>query len=331
MKVVAWGFSMPSLCEAFAREMARLPGRNDLLLQIDTDTRTIDFSSVRVTEFLRSDCRQLEGLLRALDKEPDVTVVFDMWRFVLSDAFEESIESVLQVARKASRCLLVAPQRVSHPRHLVPLAVRHRDRGGRSARGVGASEPFLERVASRVLALHEAVLNVESRHSVGLLCTPPPVEAFWSLLGPSSLQPVKSFGLSFAPRELRECKASFTSVSVLARELCRVLSQPAMEQGPQCAPWTDAPTAVEVAWPDGVRTFDCSWERFADLSARSDASVGGPLPSYVSEGSRASLLRTLFLYAAFEKRRSQGNETEGLALPLLFPFEVKSGSTASAL
>ncbi|MCA2961839.1 MAG: hypothetical protein IOD12_16435 [Silvanigrellales bacterium] len=319
MKVVAWGFSMPSLCEAFARELARLPGRNDLILQIDTETRTIDFSSVRVTEFLRTDCRQIESLLRALDVESDVTVVFDMWRFVLSDAFEESIDRAMQVARKASRCLFVSPHRVSH--HSVLMAPGE----GRRMRPSQPSDAFLRKVAARVLALHEGVLNIETRNSVGLLCTPPPAEGFWSLLGPSSLQPVKRLGVSFAPRELRQCPAAFTSVSVLAREMCRLVAQPSEAAGVPVAPWTEAPATVDVAWPENVRAFDCSWERFAELSARSDASVGGPLPAYVSEGTRSALLRAFHAYAAFEKRRSGDASQESPAMGLLFP-PVAEGS-----
>jgi hypothetical protein len=313
VKVVAWGFSMPSLCEAFAREIARLPGRNDLILQIDAETRTIDFSSVRVTEFLRTDFMQLENLARGIEKDQSASVVFDMWRFLFSDSFDVAMEAIVKIASTARRCVLVVPPRASHLESLV------RPRSGDSKRTVAGdvSDALLARVWERTLAIYERFLNVDS--DVTLLSTSPPVEAFWSLLGANTLKPAKSLGLSFAPRALRESPMAFTSMAAIARELSFLLAKPDAADGAKTLPWFDVPVSVEISWPEGVRAFDCSWPRYAAKVASQEQALSNALPHFATPATRGSVARALSAYGAFEKVRSLVSGGLAPNMTLLFP------------
>jgi hypothetical protein len=310
MKIVAWGFSSSAMSEAFAREVARLPGRNDLLLQIDPHSRTIDFSSVRVAEFLRTDHGQLESLLRGLEKEPDVAIIFDMWRFLLSERFDEALELVARAAARARRAVLVCPHRVSHVSAL-PL----RD----------AADTNLETFVARTLALHERFLARDG--DVTLLCTPPTVEAYWETLGTRVLVPARRVGISFAPRELRESPTAFSSVNVLAREMCRLvdaLSEERRSLEPS-QPRVDATVAMEVAWPEGARAFDCTWDRYVAAFKKNGEPGPGTtsaLPASVTPDNRASIARLLFAYGAWEKARTVVSSAPPASggLGLLFPL-----------
>ena len=308
MKIVAWGFSMPALSEALAREVARLPGRADLLLQIDPDTRTIDFSSVRIAEFLRTDFRQLEGLLRALEKESGVAVVFDLWRFLFSEGFDETLPLLRKAAALAERCVLLSPARITHESALFPFGIH--------ARGFTPDETQdVLKWTARIRRLHESVLNAQPNTT--LLVSAPPLEAFWGVLGTNTLAPLKTFGLKFAPRELRRGGAVFSSFPNIAREVAHIVGQPT---GKESTPWIAAADAVTVGLSeDAARGFDCGWKRYVGAAVRrTDASVLEP--AYSLHASRAALARFLFSLGLYGKC-AEVPETiaRAPALGLLFP------------
>jgi|GEM_PF-6227829 len=307
MKVVAWGFSMPGLASCFAREIARSPARSDVLLQIDPDTRTIDFSSVRIAEFLRTDFRQVEGLLRSLGKERSVAVVFDVWRFLLCDGFEDALPLLRKVAELSSRCILLAPRRVSHVDLLFPF--------GLAARGQTPAETeSLALWIARIRLLHESVLNAPS--SMTLLVSAPPVECFWGLLGANALLPATFAGVKFTPADLRDGPAQFTSFSQLAREAAALVSLPTNASD---APWVVASAGVPVGLSEGVRGFECSWQHYVNVFSKRADSGTSLAPAFSSPGARAVLARFLFALARHEKRVESPSPTRFPSLGILFP------------
>jgi hypothetical protein len=305
MKTVAWGFSLPALSEALARELAKLPGRVDLRLQIDPETRTIDFSSVRIAEFLRTDFTQLETLVRAMEKEHGVIVVFDMWRFVFGEAFESSLELIMKVAQKSARCLLLSPARFTHVDELVLRS---------DARVAKTRDPtewaLMEKWVTRVRVLHEAVLN--SPNHVSLVTSAPPVELFWSLLGVTSLQPARVLGFSAAPSDLRKESVTFSNFAGVAKECARLVSA----GNSDFLPWEHVPGAVDLSWPEKSRALECGWDRYVEfLSSRSKA----PVPCFARSEGRATLARFLHLMAVRERRGDVAVESGVNHLGLLFP------------
>lgn len=315
MKIVAWGFSVPGLSEVFAREVARVPGRTDLLLQIDPDVRTIDFSSVRIAEFLRMEHTQIEILLRVLEKDHNVTVVFDAWRFVFSEAFEACLDPMLRVAKRAGRCLFLCPRRVGHPTEF-PLSSKN----GRPPLGAKESALF-ETWSRRIRTLHESVVNAEPH--VRLVVSPPPVEAFWGLLGSNALVPAKTLGFNAAPLEARTRPAAFGSFANLAREAVLLLSADAKRGG---SPWTESPRAVDVSWPEGVRAFDCPWTDWvAKLTSRGVANPAS-LPAYATPDLRGTLARYFFAQAALAAQ-SPAPDAMPAGLGVLFPSHASGAST----
>ena len=290
MKVLAWGFSSLHFSEIFSREVAKLSFSKDLVLQIDSEARTADYTGVRGATFVRALSFEPEDLRREVAKvRPDV-LVFDMWTALFAEKCDALLLSLKSLLTKESAHLkgfiFFGPSLACSEMNGFPLEF-----------------------VGKVRRFHETVWNSRQKSLLALVTSAPPLESALAFLKTDLVVCPKRLGLSLVPDFCAGRQAEFVTVAGLAKVVAG-----AVEYFSEARPngigseekWIEVASDQKVDFSAQKRAFKCSWQsyfRSCEAQLKTTHKSSEFSPGYLRWKKTSAVAEVLFRFAVAESNR----------------------------
>jgi hypothetical protein len=244
VKFLCWGLSSLHLAEVFSRELGRTDQTAEIIVQLNADARTADFTAVRCSAFVRALPFESADLRRELNKTKPNILVMDLWSALFSPKMADFVLGLKSIFAQ-------------------------NESGLEGVVFFGPSWQQLEKASlnnalnGSAKLLFETIWNLKSKIKVKLVTSPPVKETLLGLLKSEELCPVKRLGVFMIPEFCQKSVASLVTLNSLAKCLVNtVLNFDTFEK------WTELQPDHSVSFKDFKRTWSCSWKTYFSLLSK---------------------------------------------------------------